>query len=81
MVYGELGVFPLIIHIKCKMIVHWARLISGKDSKVCFIMHQCLLYLDRSGIYTSPWLACIKDICNECGMSWLWLTQDVPNVT
>ncbi len=62
MVYGELGVFPLTIHIKCKMIVYWARLISGKDSKLCFIMYQCLLYLDRSGIYTSTWLTCIKDI-------------------
>ena len=81
MVYGELGVFPFIIHIKCKMIRYWARMISGKDTKLCFIVYQCLLHLDMSGIYTSPWIACIKNICNECGMSWLWLTQDVPNVT
>ena len=44
-------------------------------------MYQYLLHLDRSGIYTSPWIACIRNICNECGMSWLWLSQQVPNVT
>lgn len=80
MVYGELGVYPLNIFIKCKMIAYWARMISGRETKLCFVMYKCLLHLDRSGIYTSPWIACIKNICNECGMSWLWLTQTVPNV-
>ncbi len=40
---------------------------------------MCLLQLDRLGLYTSPWLACIKNICNNCGMSGMWLLQEVPN--
>ncbi len=80
MVYGELGVYPLIIYIKCKIIGYWARMISGKETKLCFVMYRFLLHLDRLGIYILPWLACIKDICDECGMSWLWLSQSVPNV-
>ncbi len=80
MVYGKLGVYPLNIFIKCKMIAYWARMISGRETKLCFVMYKCLLHLDRSDIYTSSWLACIKNICNECGMSWLWITQNVPNV-
>lgn len=81
MVYGELGVFPLNIYIKCKMIGYCVRMISGIDTKLCFVMYPCLLYLDRLGSYTLHWLASIKNILNECGMSWLWLLQDVPNVT
>ncbi len=79
MVYGELCVYPLNIFIKCKMIAYWARMISGRETKLCFVMYW-LLHSDRSGIYTSPWLACVKNICNECGVSWLWITQSVPNV-
>ncbi len=61
------------------MIGYWSRLISGKNTKLCYVMYQCLLQLDRLGLYTSPWLACIKNICNDCGMSGMWLLQDVPN--
>ncbi len=60
MVYGKLGVYPLNIFIKCKMIAYWARMISGRETKLCFGMYKCLLHLDRSGIYTLPWLACNK---------------------
>ncbi len=80
MVYSELGAYPLDIYIKCKMIGYWARMISGKETKLCFVMLRCLLHLDRLGIYTSLWSACIKNICDECEMSWLWLSQSVPNV-
>lgn len=80
MIYGELGVYTLNIYIKRKMIGYWARMISGKETKLCFVMYRCLLHLDRLGIYTLPWLACIKNICDECEMSRLWLSQSVPNV-
>ncbi len=34
MVYGELGAYPLSIHIKCMMLCYWSRMISGKQSKL-----------------------------------------------
>ena len=42
-------------------------------------MYQCLLHLDRLGLYTSPWVASVKNLLNECGMSGIWLAQDVAN--
>ena len=42
-------------------------------------MYKCLLELDTSGIYSSPWIAYVKSICNDCGMSGAWLTQSVNN--
>ncbi len=53
-VYGELGVYPLSIHIQCRMLCYWSRMISGKQSKLCYLMYQSLLHLDRVGLYTSP---------------------------
>ncbi len=44
-------------------------------------MYQCLLLLDGEGLYTSPWLACIRNICNECGMSGMCFFQNAPNTT
>lgn len=42
MVYGELGVYPLDITIKCRMINYWSRLIMGKNTKLSYIMYVCL---------------------------------------
>ena len=42
-------------------------------------MYKCLLQLHTSGIYLSPWLECIRNICIECGMSGVWMSQTVNN--
>ncbi len=60
MVYGELGAYPLSIYIKSRMLCYWSRMISSKQSKLCHVMYQCLLHLDRIGLYTSPWVAYVK---------------------
>ncbi len=80
MVYGELGVYPLSINIQCRMLCYWSRMISGKQSKLCYVIYQCLLHLDRAGVYTSPWVACVKNLLNDNGMSGIWLSQTVPNL-
>ena len=80
-VYGELGVYPLEISIKCRMINFWVKLLNGKNSKLSYLMYCCLLELYRLGTYLSPWLTCIRDICNNCGMSGVWQSQNVINAT
>lgn len=80
-VYGELGVYPLEVTIKCKIINFWVRLINGKTSKLSYLMYCCLLELYRRGVYLSPWLTYIRDICNNCGMPGVWLSHDVTNAT
>ena len=79
MVCGELGVYPLDICIKCKMLCFWSRLITGKHSKLSYVMYQCLFHFDGLGLYTSPWIASVKNLLNDCGMSGIWLAQNVPN--
>ncbi len=71
--------FHLIIHLKSRLIGYWTRLIADKDTKLCYIIYQCLFQQDRLGIYTCPWVPCIKNIFDECSMSGIWLSQDVHN--
>jgi hypothetical protein len=33
MIYGELGLFPIEIDVKLRMISYWARLLTGKKKK------------------------------------------------
>ena len=79
MVYGELGVYPLEITIKSRMINYWSRVIMGKNTKLSYVLYNCLLQLHTSGVYLSPWLECIKNICIECGMPGVWMSQTVNN--
>ncbi len=39
MVYGELGKYPISVHIKSRMVNYWCRLINGKRDKLCYIMY------------------------------------------
>ncbi len=66
-VYGELGTNQLDIDIKVKIINYWSRLINSKHEKMLYVMYQCLLHLDNSELYTSPWIT--EVILNSCGLS------------
>ncbi len=73
--------YPLDLNIKCRMINFCLKLITGKNSKLSYLMYCCLLQLDQRGIYSSPWLTYIRNVCNECGMSNVWLSENVVNPT
>jgi hypothetical protein len=80
MIYGELGRFPLIIHIRTRMIAYWARLLHGKHTKLSKTMYTCLHNLYISGQYVSPWVADIKKILDDCGYSNIWQQQNFVSV-
>lgn len=43
------------------------------------ILYTCLLYLDSSKWYLSPWICHNRSIFNNCGMSGIWLDQQFHN--
>ncbi len=55
-------------------------MISGKQSKLCYVMYQCLLLFDRIGLYPSPRVAYVKKFINDNGMSGIWLSHNVSNL-
>jgi hypothetical protein len=38
MLYGELGVTPISLQIKSKIIIYWCKLLNGADNKICNIL-------------------------------------------
>ncbi len=68
MVYGELGRFSLEIQIKKRMIGYWGKLIIEKESKLCKVIYDQLLYLFNDHQYKAKWLTTIKNVLEECSM-------------
>lgn len=66
MVYGELGRYPLIINIKVRMISFWGKLINSQNSKLSSKLFHVLKN------YKNPWCESIKNILDDCGLSYLW---------
>ena len=54
-------------------------LVTGKQSKLSFIMYCLLVKLDENNIYTSEWIRFIRNTLNECGLSYIWSQQDSVN--
>ena len=71
---AKLGRYPLDIEIKLRNILHWAKLITGKDIKLSIISYR-LLYLSQNNNCQSSWLQYVESILNEYGLSYVWLIQ------
>lgn len=72
MLHGELGRFPLEIIVKTRMIGFWNRLMHGKETKLSFLLYQCLLHSPNQ---PSKWINHIKSIFIQVGRPDIWLGQ------
>ena len=69
MVYGELGVVPLDVDIKLRMLTYWARLCLGDKHKISNTIYSLLYTLDEKNIFKSEWIQTVKTTLNYCGFS------------
>ena len=79
MVYAELGRMPPEIKIKTKALFFWSKLVTGKQTKLSYILYFFLLMLYNENIYSSEWTTFIIDTLNGCGLSYVWLEQEYMN--
>lgn len=68
----ELGLYPLEITIKSRMIGFWYRITHGNPLKLSSVLYQCLLH---SSHINSKWLPCIKSIFTKIGRPDIWQSQ------
>ena len=82
MIYGELGVHPLSIDIKTRMINYWAKLSFNSGGKVCSHIYRLINCIFSSSYHTfhSKWLFCIKRILDDCGFSNIFDAQRNINI-
>ena len=79
MVYGELGVLPLKVHVKCRAICFWARLITDQKCKLSSLIYKLFYCMFELNIYESKWILYIKNSLIACGFPGVWNAQHIPN--
>ena len=67
MVYGELGVVPLDVDIKLRMLTYWARLCLGDKHNIYNTIYSLIYTLDEKNIFKSEWI-----------QTGFWLNQTLP---
>jgi len=70
MVRGELGILPLEIEIKTRMITYWSKILKGNHDKYTFHLYQLSLELNHS-----KWIKAIREILDNSGNTYIWLSQ------
>ena len=80
MVYAELGIKPLLYNIKARMVNYWARLIQYDENRYNCILYNLMLSKCNNNGITFKWLDFIKDVLNECGLTYVWNDQGLYNV-
>ena len=74
MVYGELD-----IDIKVRTISFWAKLISGKQTKLSAIIYKCMYNMLRVRDRNFMWLKYVKHILCNYGFNYIWESQTFIN--
>jgi hypothetical protein len=76
MLYGELGRKPLKFLIQQKIISFWARIVTGKQTKISFLLHELMLRDQFLNGHNYTWINNIKSILNNLGMSDTWMYRN-----
>ena len=72
MLFGELGITPLDIIVKTRMIGFWNRLLTGPNSK---LSAQIYRFMTSHQGFTYKWPKYINSIFTEIGRPDIWLFQ------
>ena len=81
MVYGELGVLPVALDIKTRVISYWSKLLTmaEKPTRLSYAMYHLIYNLYKNKQLKSLYTENVKSILESCGFSGVWQSQDVIN--
>ena len=76
MIYGELGVIPLAVDIKSKVLTFWSKIIGTDETnklshevyKISFVRHQ-------NNEIKSQWITNLKALICSLGFAGIWYSQ------
>lgn len=75
-IYGELGIYPLQMNIDKRLIGYWFRILNKEESTYVHIIYNIVFRLYTLNEYKCKWLCKIKNILDDCGLSYMWDHQD-----
>ena len=62
------------------MIKFWAKILTGKNTKISYKLYLLLLYLHKNNIYFCKWILFIEKILQDVGLNYIWLSNVVTNI-
>ena len=77
MVYGEVGKLPLQVTIDKHLMSFCLRLLNKEESSLAHIVYMIAHNLFVRDVYKSKWLCRVRNIVDNCGLSYLWLNQSM----
>ena len=80
MLYGELGVKPISLQIKSRMLCYWSKLLNAKEDKICKILYNTALKLHSQQIIEFPWIEHVKSTLDGLGLAEYFSCQHVNSV-
>ena len=81
MIYGELGIMPIYIDIKTRVISYWSKTISMSDqpTRLSYFLYKILYNMHKNKLVNSLYIENVKSILESCGFSGVWHSQDTEN--
>ena len=81
MIYGELGIMPIYIDIKTRVISYWSKTISMSDqpTRLSYFLYKILYNMHKNKLVNSLYIENVKSILESCGFSGVWHSQDTKN--
>lgn len=82
MIYGDLGILPLSVHIKSRILCFWHKVCNSKQEKISNILYRTTHYLYQNSSIKLPWLSHVHKLLDSLGLSNYWLNYipSSPNV-
>ena len=80
MIYGELGIIPISVEIKNRVLSYWTKLFEDKDYlKLSSQMYLAVHTLHKTDRLKSDWLRNIETLLCSLGFSGIWQSQYCDN--
>ena len=77
MVYGKVVKLPLQVTIDKRHMSFWLRLLNKEESSLAYIVYMIAHNLFVRDVYKAKWVCRVKNIVDNCGLSYLWLKQSM----
>ena len=80
-VYGEFGLFPLIIERKLRIMKYWFKILNSSNASFIKKMYNDLLILSEHFPDQITWVTLLRDMLFNYGFAFVWYDQGVFNET
>ena len=78
-IYGELGLYPLIIERKLRILKYWFKILNSNENSYLRKMYNDLLLLSESSPEQVTWVTLFRDMLFQHGFGYVWFEQHVDN--